>query len=105
MKGAFTPPGNPAHRAYVHGQIQQVVQTGEDEVVEAAEAAVAGIRLLDRFGPAVATRFLALARPDRLVSVNGPSSAGLGAIEDRRGACRELSFSHRLAQYGAWRCR
>ena len=76
--GAFTPPGNPAHRSHVHQQIQHVVQADEDGLVETAEAAVTGIRQLHRFGPAVATRFLALARPDWLVSVNGPSSDGLG---------------------------
>ena len=94
-KGAFTPPGNPAHRAYVHGQIQQVVQAGEDDIVETAEAAVAGIRQLDRFGPAVATRFLALARPDRLVSVNGPSSIGLGLF-----AGMEQDKDHLATNYG-----
>ena len=76
--GAFTPPGNPAYRAHVRQQIQYVVHAREGEIVEAAEAAVAGVRQLNRFGPAVATRFLALARPDRLVSVNGPSAIGLG---------------------------
>ena len=71
--GAFTPPGNLEHRSHVHEQIQHVVQADEDDIVEAAEAAVAGIRQLDRFGPAVGTRFLSLARPDGLVSVNGKS--------------------------------
>ena len=45
---------------------RHVEQRGICEIVEAAEAAVAGVRQLNRFGPAVATRFLALARPDRL---------------------------------------
>lgn len=95
VKGAFTPPGNPAHRAYIHGRIQQVVQAGEDDIVETAEAAVAGIRQLDRFGPAVATRFLALPRPDRLVSVNGPSSIGLGLF-----AGMEQDKDHLATNYG-----
>lgn len=96
VKGAFTPPGNPVHRAHVLGQIHQVVQASEDEVVEAAEAAVAGIRQLHRFGPAVATRFLALACPDRLVSVNGPSSVGLGLF-----AGMEQDKDHLATNYGA----
>ena len=61
-------------------QIQNIFNAEEGDIVDAALIAVAGIRELDRFGPGVATRFLTLACPDRLVSVNGPSAVGLGAI-------------------------
>ena len=37
------------------------------------------LRDIDGIGPGIATRFLTLARPDRFVSVNGESTAGLAA--------------------------
>ena len=75
---AFTPPGSPEARAHVLEQIHSVVDAGQGNVVQAAESAIAEISRLRGFGPGVSTRVLALARPDRLVSVNEPSSAGLG---------------------------
>ncbi|MDE0694602.1 MAG: phospholipase D family protein [Boseongicola sp.] len=78
--GAFAPEGNSERRAQVHKQVQRVVRADEDEIVDAADAAIAGIRQLHGFGAAVATRLLALARPDRLVSVNGPSAPVLGGF-------------------------
>ena len=93
--GAFTPPGNPKHRAHVLEQIHNVVAE-EGDIIEAAELAVAAIRQLERFGPAVATRFLALACPNRLVSVNGPSSAVLG-----RYAGMEQDEDYLADNYGA----
>ena len=78
--GAFTPPGNTAVRDRVLEQIRAVVGAEDSDIVETARLAVASIMELDRFGPGVATRFLALACPDRLVSVNAPSAAGLGTL-------------------------
>ena len=56
----------------------------DDQIAAAAQGAVAGIRQLRGFGPGVSTRYLALARPDRLVSLNGPAPAGLGAFSGLR---------------------
>jgi hypothetical protein len=81
---AFTPPGRLEVRSCVLEQVQNVIGAEEAEIAAAAELAVAKIRQLHRFGPAVATRFLALACPDRLVSVNGPSAAGLGVFADKK---------------------
>lgn len=76
--GTFTPPANAEELAHVHEQVQLVVRADENDIGEAALAAVDGIRQLRGFGAAVATRLLALARPDRLVSVNEPAAGGLG---------------------------
>ena len=95
--GAFTPPGRFEARSYVLEQIQNVTTADEAGIAEAAELAVAKIRRqLHRFGPAAATRFLALAFPGRLVSVNGPSAAGLGAFADMR-----QDEDHLARNYGA----
>ena len=82
--GDFTPPGNPAHREHVLAQISTVVDVADNNIAAVAQGAVAGIRQLHGFGPSVSTRFLALARPDRLVSLAGPAPAGLGAFPGLR---------------------
>ena len=91
---AFSSPGNPEYRSLVFDRIQRVIAAGEEGIVEAADAAVADIRELNRFGPAAATRFLALACPGWLVSVNGPSAAGLGVF-----AGMESDESHLASNY------
>jgi len=94
---AFTPPGKFEARSHVLEQIQNVISAEEVGVVEAAELAVAEIRRqLHRFGPASATRFLALACPGQLVSVNGPSAAGLGVFANMR-----QDEDHLARNYGA----
>ena len=94
--GAFTPPGNPAYRNHVLTQIGNVIDAGDQAIAQAAEDAVAGIGELDGFGPGTATRFLALARPDRLVSLNGPAPAGLGAFAEMRGDAEYLGENYGL---------
>ena len=51
-----------------------------NEIARNAHKAMQAIRMIDGFGVAAATRLLTLARPDCLVSVNGQSAAGLGAL-------------------------
>ena len=77
---AFTPPVDHEVLDHVLQQIDDVANAKDDDVPEVAQQAVAGIRELKNFGPAAATRILTLARPDRLVSVNGQSAPGLGVF-------------------------
>ena len=93
--GAFSSPGNPEYRSHVFDRIQRVIAAGEAGIVEAADAAIAEIRQLYRFGPATATRFLALACPGWLISVNRPSAAGLGVFADM-----EPNEGHLASNYG-----
>ena len=81
---AFTPPVDDAAKNHILEQIGVVVGDVDGDFVAAAQAAVASIRQLYRFGPAAATRFLTLARPDCLVSVNRASEVGLGEFAGLR---------------------
>ena len=72
-------------RMQIKEQIIQVLEAGPDEIVAVGTSAMTEIRNLQHvenagrgIGPAAATRWLALARPDCMVSVNGPSASGLG---------------------------
>ncbi|KQU01825.1 hypothetical protein ASG60_18420 [Methylobacterium sp. Leaf469] len=72
-----------AHRTVrerVRSLLQGAIHASDAEFTEAAVAFLRQISDLDRFGPAVATRLLALARPDRAVSVNNGSRPGLAAL-------------------------
>ena len=64
----------------VHVQVQRVLDANDDQIPDVAQECVHEIMGISGFGPAAATRFLTLARPDRLVSVNGASSDGLGEL-------------------------
>ena len=62
--------------------MKRVIEAGDDEIVNVAvevleDLCQTGGRGLAGFGPGVVTRLLALARPDRLVSVNDRSRHGL----------------------------
>ena len=83
-RGAFTSPVNHKALNHVLEQIGIVVEDVGGDLAQAAQRAVAGIRQLSGFGPAVATRILTLARPDCLVSVNTESAAGLGQFAGMR---------------------
>ena len=71
-------------RMRIRKQIFQVLQAGPNEVAAVATGAMMTIKQLKRtgnthsIGPAAATRWLALARPDCMVSVNKASASGLG---------------------------
>ncbi len=71
-----------------HRQIQRTIREALQPAIDAndrdfARAACdfgAAVEAIPRFGGAIATRFLALARPDRAVSVNRGSKAGLAEL-------------------------
>lgn len=65
--------------------VDRVIQAGDDEIVDATVEVLEDLCRTDGkgvagFGPGVVTRLLALARPDRLVSVNDGSRHGLSAV-------------------------
>ena len=72
-------------RMQIQEQIIQALQADPDEIAAVGTDAMAAIRHLQHvenadhgIGHAAATRWLALARPDCMVSVNGASASGLG---------------------------
>ena len=72
-------------RMQIQEQITQVLHADPGEIAAVGTDAMAAIRHLKHvenaihgIGPAAATRWLALARPDCMVSVNGASASGLG---------------------------
>ena len=71
-------------RNRIHHHVKQVLNATNSEIAHVAYEAVREIwwddNLLDRFGPAAATRLLTLARPDCLVSVNSKSATRLGTL-------------------------
>ena len=72
-------------RTQLREHMNQVLNLGDQvEVAKSAQAAVQAImnnkREFDRFGAAAITRFLTLARPECLVSVNKQSAEGLARL-------------------------
>lgn len=59
--------------------VQAVVAEPESAFPDAAVRAYEQLKGLEGVGPGIATRLLTLARPDRFVSLNGASKAGLAA--------------------------
>ena len=84
FKQAFNPQNMPDFgpvRTQLRHLVGQVLNAPSSEIAHYAHKAVREIKRVDsRFGPAVATRLLTLARPDCLVSVNGQSAKGLGKL-------------------------
>ena len=82
----FTPQNMPdvgPVRVQIRQFMEPVLNAPSNQIAQVAHDAAQNIMAArDRFGPAAATRLLALARPDCLVSVNGPSAPGLGALAD-----------------------
>ena len=79
-------PGVRSDRQQIRGLIEPVVLAA-DNITDVAHTAVQAIRKVRHneddyhgIGPAAATRWLALVRPDCLVSVNNPSASGLGQV-------------------------
>ena len=73
-----------AVRRRIHELVGPVLAVPEDEIVpvNVVHGTVHDIRQIYNFGPGSATRLVTLARPDCLVSVNGPSAPRLGALAD-----------------------
>ncbi len=66
----------------VRNAVEQVINAPDDDFPDAGVSALEQIRGENRFSHGAATRLLALARPDRLVSVNSKSCAGLATMFD-----------------------
>ncbi len=67
-------------RERVRYSLQKPIQASDAEFSDSAIEFIRDVSSLERFGPAVATRLLALARPDRAVSVNNGSRPGLSEL-------------------------
>ena len=67
-------------REDIRSSLQTPIQASKDTFSEAAVEFIRKVSTMRRFGPAVATRLLALARPDLAVSVNNGSRPGLAAL-------------------------
>lgn len=72
----------------VRARIREVIEAARDaetaaDFIRCAQTAVDAIVRLPRFSMATATRLLTLARPDRAVSINGASRAGLARLTGR----------------------
>ena len=65
------------NRKAIQDIVLNVAEAGDDAFPDLAFEAYRDLRKIKNVGPAIATRLLALARPDRFVSVNDGSSAGL----------------------------
>ena len=66
----------------VRGAVEMVINAHDDDFPGAGVTALEQIYREDRFRHGAATRLLALARPDRLVSVNSKSCSGLATAFD-----------------------
>ena len=64
-------------REQIRELLNPVLNSGPENISETAQNAMMEMRQIDRIGPAAATRWLALARPEYLVSVNRESAPGL----------------------------
>lgn len=68
-----------SHLASIQEIVQRVSVEPESAFPDVAVRAYAQMTGFDGIGPGIATRLLTLARPDRFVSLNGASKAGLAA--------------------------
>jgi hypothetical protein len=75
---------------------------GEDDFVEAATAFIAFTSTINRFGTAIATRLLSLARPDRGISVNRGSAPGLSSLTGLPSTPRLLADRQNYSKLLRW---
>lgn len=68
---------DPTTRSRIERSVRHVIEAADDAFPGVAVEAYGKLRSLPGIGGGVTTRLLTLARPDRLVSVNGGSAAGL----------------------------
>jgi len=85
MRGAAAAVGAFYSKATVRASIRQALQPvinadNEERFLSAAVQAIRDIRQLDDFGSAIATRLIALTRPDRAISVNAGSAPLLSRL-------------------------
>lgn len=73
-------PENRATREHIRSYLQGPIHASDSAFPEAAIEFIRQVSGMKRFGPAVATRLLTLARPDRAVSVNNGSRPGLSQL-------------------------
>lgn len=66
-----------ANRKKIQNAVRRVVTAKDDGFLDVAITSYEELVGLDGVGPGIATRLLALARPDRFVSLNNASNAGL----------------------------
>ena len=92
-------------RTQLHGYVNQVLNAGGNRIAQVAQDVVQEIREnreeeeLKGCGPAVATRLLTLARPDRLVSVNKQSAKGLVNLAGLNINPNQSNLPNRLANH------
>ena len=90
-------------RARIRAQLEHVIEARDDEVVERAQVAVRNIMEIRGFSYSAATRLLSLARPDRLVSVNGESKSRIRGYFGRTLDIRDgRKFADRYAEFLRW---
>lgn len=83
LLGRMRPPslqavfGSDTNRAAVEAAVKTVLRAKDADFPEVAISAYQKIQKVRLVGPAVASRLLTLARPDRLLSLNGASEEGL----------------------------
>ena len=71
-----------ADRETLQNTVLGVVAAADDAFPQLALESYQALRNIDGVGPGIATRLLTLARPDRFVSLNNASRAGLAAFFD-----------------------
>ena len=110
VTGVFNRPHEPGHEEIlkmVRKTIDPVIKASDKKFPDVAVTALEEITRIPRFGHGVATRLLALARPDKLVSVNQGSQNGLAetfklartTIGNPRNYCRLLEKLYELPWY------
>jgi hypothetical protein len=72
--------GNLQIRRTIRDALQPAIDASDAEFAQAACTFIATLNNIDGFGGAIATRFLALARPDRAISVNRGSRKRLSEL-------------------------
>jgi hypothetical protein len=67
-------------RRTIRAALQPVIDASDDAFARRACDFIANVTAIDHFGGAIATRLLALARPDRAISVNNGSRGRLAKL-------------------------
>ena len=84
------------HETQIRASLESVVNAHETEFPDVAVAAMQEVTAIRHVGHGTATLLLALARPDRLLSLNGASAKGLGTL-----SALSHSTLHRPGNYRA----